>query len=97
MKTITYKCDRCGAEDTTNEIDLLSVGVHVGSYQQHYSSFSQGPAIGFDQEWCLVCRIKTGLLGKPKDSTIIQTPLTLEDLVREIATDAAYDAIRTCG
>ena len=82
MRTTTYKCDRCGAEDTDNKINLVQVGVHVGYYAQRYScSYGETPKAVFDQEWCKDCRIKTGLIEKPNDPTIEQQPVTLEDLV----------------
>ena len=94
MRTTTYKCDRCGKEDITNNIDIIRVGVHVGGYAVAHSFGSQEqPKIEYNQEWCLECRIKTGLRENPKKSVIVQTPLTLEDLVREIAYDVACDAI----
>ncbi len=94
MKTTTYKCDRCGAEDTTNKIEILNVGVHVGGYNEKYSSYGTVQTrVQFNQEWCLECRIKAGLKEKPTESTVEQKPVTLEDLVMEIAYNAACDAI----
>jgi hypothetical protein len=94
MRTTTYKCDRCGKEDITNEIDILNVGVHVGGYLKEYAYGPQDkPRVEFNQEWCLDCRIKTGLKEKPKGYESKQIPLTLEDLVREIAYEASCDAI----
>jgi len=94
MRTTTFKCDRCGTEDTTNQIDILNVGVHVGGYAKMYSSFnSEKPRVEFNQDWCFECRIKTGLREKPVDARGTIIPVTLEDLVREIAYKAASEAI----
>jgi len=94
MKTTIFKCDKCGAEDTTNKIDILNVGIHVGGFWEKYHS-GRRPEIRLqiDKEWCKECRIKAGLAELPKDSTIHVEPITLEDIVREIAYDAACDAI----
>lgn len=94
MRTTIFRCDRCGKEDQTNDISIINVGVHVGGYAKQYSSFDQEKTrLEYNQEWCKDCRIRTGLIEKPKDSTLIQVPLTIEDLVREIAYESACDAI----
>ncbi len=93
MKITTYRCDRCKAEDTTNTIEIMNVGVHVGGYAERYSSYGPVPRAQFDQDWCAICRVVAGLKEKPKDSTIEQKPVTLDDLVREIAYEAACEAI----
>jgi hypothetical protein len=76
MQTTTYKCDRCGAEDTTNDIALTTIRVQYGQYKKEDKRTA---------EWCLNCRIETGLTN-PKNGDVkpIDPPLTLEDLVREI-------------
>lgn len=84
MKITTYKCDKCGAEDTTNEIDLERVGVFVGSYIRDFSCYVQNSEIQLTQEWCEDCRIRCGLIPATKEAKIEATPLTLEDMVREM-------------
>ena len=98
MRTTTFKCDRCGAEDTTNDIKLDNVGVHVGHYQAQYSyTDTTRVTANFNQEWCANCRIKAGLIENPIPRTVAVQPVTLEDLVREIACDAACDALANKG
>ena len=94
MRTIIYKCDRCGNENEDNKIlQLEEVGVHVGRYNLS-TSFGGTPKIMFNKEWCIECREKTGLKLPPKNKVIEVIPLTLEDLVREIAYEAAVEAIQ---
>jgi hypothetical protein len=94
MRTVTYHCDRCGAEDTTNKIDIVNLGVHVGGYAEKYNSYQYPQTRAeLNKEWCAKCRIKAGFKEKPKDSTITQQPVTLEDLVREIAYETACEVI----
>ncbi len=84
MKTTTYKCDRCGAEDTTNKINLDRVGVFVGHYERSYT-FGLEPKVELTQEWCLDCRIKTGLTPAPTSQPPAEvSPVTLEDMIREM-------------
>jgi len=91
MRTTTFKCDRCGAEDTTNKIDIANVGVHVGGYMERYIYHPNGTRTELNREWCAKCRIETGLIEKPKTSVVEQKPLSLEDLIREIAAEVAND------
>ena len=93
MKTTTYKCDKCGAEDTTNEIDLERVGVFVGSYERSYSFCVCEPKIQLTQDWCKDCRHKYGLIPAIKESKVEITPLTLEDMVREMIREEIQAAI----
>ena len=100
MKTTTYKCDKCGAEDTTNEIDLKHVGVFVGNYERDFSSFVCNPEIQLTKssfvcnpeiqltkEWCRDCRYKYGLIPTIEKSKVEVTHFTLEDMVREMISD----------
>ena len=95
MKITTYKCDKCGAEDTTNKIDLERVGVFVGSYERNYSCYVQNPEIQLTQDWCKDCRIRCGLIPAPKEAKIEVTPLTLEDMVREMISEEIQAAIKS--
>ena len=94
MRTTTYKCDKCGAEDTDNKIWLLYVGVYVGSNQDYSSSYTKKNGVNLKQDWCYKCCIKTGLLEPAKGEKIEVTPITFEDLVQEIVYNAASEAIR---
>jgi len=80
VRTTTYKCDKCGQEDTTNALELADVGVFVGTHQ-HYG----GSAQKFCREWCLKCRRKAGLAPDKEHPRVQPEPvLSLEDMVREI-------------
>jgi hypothetical protein len=95
MKTTTYACDRCGAEDTDNKtVRLEQVGVHVGM-DNVSCSYGGQPKTQYNQEWCLSCRVKTHLSHSDYDKKTVPapTPITLEDLIREIAYDAACEAL----
>ena len=83
MRTTTYKCDKCGAEDTTNKIGLVDVGVFTGGYRRFGSGSGN---YEYCKEWCYQCRLKTGLEQpkKPADAPAEVTRPTLEDMVREI-------------
>ena len=87
MRTVTYKCDRCGKKDNNNAMGLVQVGVHVGEYNR-LSSCTE-PKVEYNQKWCDNCREATGLMTPLKDSTIVVKPVTLEELVRDIAYESA--------
>lgn len=96
MKTTIYKCDKCGAEDTTNEIDLDRVGVFVGSYELNYSHWASEPKMQLTREWCKDCRYKYGLIPAVKESKVEEvTPFTLEDMVREMISEEIQAAIKS--
>lgn len=86
MKTTTYKCDRCGRENTVDyhtterELDLETISVGTGKY--HYDKSHRG-----GQEWCKKCRIEVGI-DSPEKAMPEAVPLdplpTLEDMIREI-------------
>ena len=95
MKTTIYKCDKCEAEDTTNEIDLERVGVFVGNYERDYSSCVREPEIQLTKDWCKDCRYKYGLIPAIKEPRIEVTPFTLEDMVREMISEEIQAAIKS--
>jgi hypothetical protein len=95
MKITTYKCDKCGAEDTTNKIDLERVGVFVGNYACSFSCFPREPEIQLTQEWCRDCRIRCGLIPAHKEAKIEVTPLTLDDMIREMISEEIQAAIKS--
>jgi hypothetical protein len=95
MKTTTYKCDKCGAEDTTNEVDLDRVGVFVGSYELNYSPWASEPKMQLTREWCRDCRYKYGLIPAIKESKTEIIPLTLEDFVREMISEEIQAAMKS--
>jgi len=61
MRTTTYKCDRCGAEDKTNMIDLDRVGIYVGGV-----NFRTVLEQRKNNDWCKKCRKEMGLEEKDK-------------------------------
>ena len=82
-QTTTYTCDRCGAINTDEAVIRLErVSIVFGRYHtttQHEEHSA---------DWCLTCRIKTGITHTGFDTEIRHIPdsppPTLEDLVREI-------------
>lgn len=82
MRTTIYKCDKCGNEDTTNELKIDTVGVFVGQYQISYSRANT--SINLQKEWCLRCRIEAGLTVQKAPPIIEVKPITLEEMLREI-------------
>ena len=94
MRTTTYKCDRCGAEDLDNKtLQLQTVGVHVGGYNMSSGYGGVQPKVQYNQEWCKDCREKAGLSSPPRGEKPVEvTPISLEDLVHDIAYEAAYEA-----
>lgn len=80
----TYTCDRCAKSQTTDD-QMWNVKV---SYQHIRMSDQDGPKA----LWCRACMEKVGILGPYRAETKLPDeskpqPLTLEDLVREIARD----------
>jgi hypothetical protein len=95
MQTTIYKCDKCGVEDTTNEIKLDRVGIFVGNYERRYS-WGNGIKVEVTKEWCEKCRIAAGLIAKPKSLTVEVTPITLEDMLREMMREEIQAATGAC-
>ena len=90
MRTTTYKCDKCGNEDQDNKtLKLERVGVHVGDYNR--TSNYVKTKVEYNQEWCIDCREKAGLAIPEKDKKVEVVPVTLEDLVRDIAYKSAEE------
>lgn len=95
MKTTTYTCDKCKATDTNNKLDLVAVGVFVGQYQSYHPYGIRGEKIQFTQEWCRQCRVKFGLTHPKEDRTVTpdSDPITLDQLVHDVAYEAAREAL----
>ena len=91
MKTTTYKCDRCGAEDTSNEIRLERVGVFVG-FHQVYKSYGKGLEQPLEKDWCKACRLEVGFRIYSELEPTTETPITLEDLIRELIREEVRNA-----
>jgi hypothetical protein len=88
MKTTTYKCDRCGAEDTDNQIGLNFIKV---GYGQYITDASCRPMV----EWCHKCRIETGLQKPSEKMPGVkpgEPPPTLEEMIREIVREEMENA-----
>ncbi len=100
MQTHISTCDRCNCAATTKEEkekqNILTVA--VGVWHESYSGFSQSNFSPKDAmhkvEWCKDCREAMGLFYRRPDQPVSVTYPTLEDLIREIATEAAQAAVR---
>ena len=89
MKTVTYKCDRCGREWTAgskNAPQLWSVGLRYGPGESISLSY---PGTAYkDQHWCRSCMEQVGIfMPDPQESAPTVPPPTFEDIVREMITE----------
>jgi hypothetical protein len=55
--------------------------------ERDFSCFHRETEIKLTQEWCRNCRIRYGLIPVPKEAKIEVTPLTLEDMIREMISE----------
>ena len=90
----TYECDHCLRVSQSNE-QMWDVEVRcVSNDRRSYSRFEPAPV--FKVLWCRECVDKYGALGKnyvPKEKPSAVAPITIEDLIREIVTDAMTDEL----
>ena len=82
VRTVIFKCDRCGAtaEDDKNFLKRVAVGVNWG-----YGF--QAADRKLEAEWCRECLIKAGLhspQNEADEKIAPPVPPTLEDLIRDI-------------
>ena len=85
MRTVTYKCDRCGKEDADNNIQLWRLKV---SYQLPDSNWDEHETV----EWCRSCAVEVGVIRnaeeRAKNVALKDVPLpTITDLIREICNE----------
>ena len=90
-KITTYKCDKCGKENTDpNELKLTTIGVGTKSiiYTSNYreSEFDLYDPLRREMEICPDCLSNLGFIRREKtDPKKVEIPYpTLEDVVREI-------------
>jgi len=89
MRVTTVSCDHCTKIVTDG--DIHNVALTIGPMTYNATAFKA-------EEWCRDCLI--GVLGvgwrrsKGSTATPPQTPPTLEDMIREIAGEAAIEAVR---
>lgn len=84
--TTIYKCDRCGAEQSTSN-QFWTVGVvakHGHDTFQWYDSFTDGKVI----QVCRPCLGDLGIFVHPREKAPENTPVTIEALIREIVNEA---------
>ena len=79
MITVTYKCDKCGNEETTGD-QFWKVGVAAHPHNSSFSTFLAGRTMH-------VCRPCLESLG----IHVTAKPPTLEDMIREIVANAVSD------
>jgi hypothetical protein len=99
MQTNISTCDRCKTAATTKEEkekqDILTVA--IGVWNQRYTSYSQSNFEPKDAmhkvEWCKDCREAMGLFYHHPDKPVPSPNPSIEDLIREIATEAAQEAV----
>ena len=92
MYTTTYKCDKCGAEDTTNLIELHRVGLFVD--QMDMGSYSHP---GRTNDWCKKCLIDSDLLlradGNKKPNRV--SPVVLDGWIKKLRAYNSFLSKRT--
>lgn len=97
MTTVTITCDRCkkSAERSEDKQHLDVRRVAVGVWEERYSNRSFNTEdITHSADWCGTCRNELGLLFHRDDVKPEPHYPTLEDLIREIAKEAATDAVQ---
>jgi len=88
--TMTYKCDRCSAEDTDNKsVDLkfVGIGIKTPSYSSCYLErhFNLQDANRRGMEMCKKCRLELGI--EPKAELKTDPPQnypSFEEMIREM-------------
>ena len=80
----TYTCDKCGhsQEDAKSPRQMWSLEVAVKRMENKTYSAPFVNKGGIT--WCRECVIATGVVEPAKDEETPTSPLTLEDLIREI-------------
>ncbi len=85
MKVITWTCDRCGLSKTAHE-GMWDVGIALAKCNKtttHTNVAPKARAI-----WCRKCVVAMGLVI-PADNEPVPAPYpTIEDMVRDIVTNA---------
>jgi hypothetical protein len=92
--TTIYKCDRCGAEASTNE-HMYIVEVRFSSVAQQYR-FSAEMQVAKKIDCCKPCAQALALVKmpeRPKGADPAPAELTFEELVREIIREEVAVAI----
>jgi hypothetical protein len=81
--TTTYKCDRCGAEQTNPE-QMWNVGISCKHADSSYGMMFDTPH--HQELWCRKCCDELQIIGRPivhKDQPAAPM-VTLEEMIREI-------------
>lgn len=77
-----YKCDKCGAEQSTSN-QFWTVGVvakHGHDQFEFYENFTDGKAM----QVCRKCLESLGIHVSIKEKVVENTPVTIESLIREL-------------
>ena len=98
MRTVVYKCDRCGAEDNNNKIGLAEVSITINGNSNIMRSYNNS-TIQLKQDWCALCRVELGLadkytVGEEDRKKLRPVEATLEDLIRELAREEAVNVYK---
>lgn len=88
MKTLLYKCDRCGREWAAGSKDapqLWTIGLRYSSGDGVSQYSPTHPSAYKDRQWCRDCMDKLNIIiPVPKESAASTPPPTFEDMVREM-------------
>ncbi len=88
MRTILYKCDRCGREWNKNDKDapqLWTIGVicKAGEGLPPFTTVRE-PSAYKNQQWCRPCMDRDNIINIKPPEPDAPPPLTFEELIREI-------------
>ena len=89
---IKYICDRCGVEEEHN--NCRDVRITTSVITTNGSVMYNIPNKMTPKLWCKSCLSMFGLWIVEEKSQGYSTPPSLEDIIRELAGEAALEAIR---
>lgn len=85
MSTKTeYTCDRCKKVVDKDQLSSVNIGITQGPGVRYFGQYTNHVIKG--QDWCSPCLSECGLVEQKKDhpEEKLVTPLTLEEMFREI-------------
>ncbi len=91
MKTITYKCDRCGEVIEDPSWDAFSVSiVSVLEQQKGYTAYPSRNVVA-EAHWCRSCAVACHAIAPESSATPAPNPPTLEEMIRDIVREELED------
>ncbi len=91
MKTVTYRCDKCGK--VIGEKDQLWNIAVVTACEPRKPGEAVGSWVKLKAQWCRACMERTGMVPLSDLKNTPPTPnVTLEDILREMIADVVAEA-----